>query len=142
MSNTFDITGNLGADARINTGDFGMVANFRIGYTPRKKSGNDWIDAGPTLWFDVSAWGDLAERYGNDLLKGARVRVIGRPGSREHDGKVYTTIRAELIDIEKKAGTSTTGYVASGADPWDDTAPGPDTPPSDPWASAPAEPGW
>lgn len=140
--NEIDITGNLGADARINTGDFGMVAGFSLGFTPRKKSGDDWQDAGPTLWFDVSAWGDLAERYGNDLLKGARVRVVGRIGSREHDGKTYTTIRAELLDVVKKASVGGTGYVASGADPWAPDAPGADTPPSDPWGSAPAEPGW
>ena len=124
---TIDITGNLGADARLNTGDFGLVAGFSLGYTPRKKErGTDnWVDAGPTLWFDVSAWGDLADKYGDALVKGARVRVIGTLGSREHDGRTYTTVRADMLTVipSKNSGTGSTGggflgAASKAADPW------------------------
>ncbi|MFW7414733.1 single-stranded DNA-binding protein [Demequina sp. SO4-18] len=121
-NNTLSITGNLGADPRVNALSSGTVVGFSLGYTPRKKDGDQWVDAGPTLWFDVSVWDDMAEFYADRLHKGTRVTVTGPLGSREHDGKVYTTIRAESMSIEKPRGQSTprptpTSQPASN-DPW------------------------
>jgi len=118
---TLDITGNLGKDARLNNGDFGLVAGFSLGHTPRKKdrATDQWVDAGPTLWVDVSAWGELADKYGNELVKGARVRVIGTVGTREFDGKVYTTVRADMLTvIPKKDGATYRAPAPASNDPW------------------------
>lgn len=130
---TIDITGNLGADARINTAGGSLVAGFTVAYTPRKPQGDDWVDAGPTLWFDVSAWDELADKYGDDLRKGTRVRVIGKLGSREHEGKTYMTVRAEMLKViapKSQPRTSSTHAAASQG-----------YAPADPWATAPASDG-
>jgi single-stranded DNA-binding protein len=51
MANQISVTGNLGADPRVNVGDFGTVLNFGLAYRPRKKDkqSGEWVDAGPTL---------------------------------------------------------------------------------------------
>lgn len=131
MSNTVEITGNLGADCRVKVGDFGTVIGFSLAYTPRKKSGDEFVDAGPTLWFDVSAWGDVGEPHADALSKGTRVTVAGKLGSREYGGKTYMTIRADTLAIE----TVTPRPAGSGAG----------TTARDPWANVPPEteePGW
>lgn len=129
------ITGNLGADARINTAGGSLVANFSLGYTPRKKNANgDFEDAGPTLWFDVSAWNELADKWGDDLVKGARVQVSGTLGSRKHEERVYTTIRAEMLRVipprqdrrpSSASSAASHGYAPASAS-------------TDPWANVPA----
>lgn len=136
-----DITGNLGNNARLNTAGGSLVAGFSLGYTPRKKDATGtWADAGPTLWFDVSAWDELADKWGDHLVKGARVRVCGSLGSREHEGKIYTTIRAEMLTVYPPRGERRSSPAAAAAS----HGYAPSAAASDPWASAPEqqEPAW
>ena len=107
MANQITITGALGRAPALNFTSSGQAAwGFSLAYTPSRKTDNGWEDSGPTLWFDVTAWGadaeDLAQRY-SGVEKG-RATVTGRLGSRtwtNKDGIEQTqmTITADAITI-------------------------------------------
>lgn len=143
ITNHLTITGNVGKDPRVNVGDFGTVLGFGLAFTPRKKDGDEWKDNGPTLWFDVSAWGDLADKYADDVKQGTRITVSGSIGSREHGGVIYTTLRAESLVIESKP--KIPAVAAANYQSTPSSANSGSSAPSDPWASAPFQeegPGW
>lgn len=88
------VVGNLGADCRTNTVSGTAVCNFPVA----GKSG--FGDREQTLWFDCALWGKQAESKLVDYLKkGQLVAVSGELGEREHDGKVYKTLRVEKIRL-------------------------------------------
>lgn len=111
MSNANQITlsGNMGKPAALRFTQSGKpVWGFGLAYTPRRKNGETWEDAGPTIWFDVSVWGDdatdLAERYGDTT---GRATVTGRLGTKEYEGKVSPTITADAVTIHPRRESQT-----------------------------------
>lgn len=50
-----------------------------IAHTPRKKEGNEWVDAGDTLWFQASFWDREAQPIMDAVRKGTLVTVTGQP---------------------------------------------------------------
>lgn len=84
MSNNVAILdGTLGRDVEIKYTTTGKsVANFSIavdnGYGQNKKD---------PFWFNVVAWGPLAEYAGNNLSKGSKVTVYGRLTTRKYTNK-------------------------------------------------------
>lgn len=92
--NSCNFTGNLGKDCRKgNAGDTAVV-NFSIGV----KSGFGTKEQ--TLWIDCALFGRQAEsKLADYLLKGQQVAVSGELGTREHDGKIYLTLRVNSIDL-------------------------------------------
>jgi|JI8StandDraft_1071087.scaffolds.fasta_scaffold76042_3 single-strand DNA-binding protein len=68
---------------------------------------NGFGDKKQTLWFDASGFGKRYEAVCPYLLKGAQVWVAGEQGEREHDGKVYKTLR--LTDLQLVGGKPDTG---------------------------------
>jgi single-strand DNA-binding protein len=109
-----EVTGNVGTDPEIKfydgkNGSFG-VASFSLGYTPREKKGQDWID-GETLWFRVSILGKQAEAITDSVRKGDRVFVVGafkQSSYQAKDGSQKTglEIKAETIGVLPKIGAS------------------------------------
>ena len=104
MANQITITGNMGRPGRLNhTGSGTPVWGFSLAFTPRRKNGETWEDAGPTQWFDVSVWGeegaDLAERYGDAV---GQATVTGRLGTREWEGSTQLMIAADAVTIRPK----------------------------------------
>lgn len=92
--NNWNITGNLGNDCRTNNVNGSSVINFSVAV----KSG--WGDKAQTIWVDCAVWGKQAEgRLSEFLLKGQQVAVTGELGTREHEGKTYTTLRATGVDL-------------------------------------------
>lgn len=66
-----NLIGNLGRDPEARyTADGALVANFPVAVTVRKDE---------TVWVEVTAWGDLAERCHQYLSKGRQVFVRGYP---------------------------------------------------------------
>lgn len=63
---------------------------------------NGFGDKKQTLWFDASGFGKRYEAVAPYLTKGAQVFVMGEQGEREHDGKVYKTLR--LTDLQLVGG--------------------------------------
>jgi single-strand DNA-binding protein len=55
------------------------VVAVDIAHTPRKKEGNDWVDAGDTLWFQASFWDREAQPIMDAVRKGTLVTVTGQP---------------------------------------------------------------
>lgn len=72
---------------------------------------NGFGDKKQTLWFDASGFGKRYEAVAPYLTKGAQVFVIGEQGEREHDGKVYKTLR--LTDLQLVGGKQETGNTSS-----------------------------
>ena len=92
--NLFACTGNLGKDCRTGNAGGTAVVNFPIAV----KSG--WGDKEVTLWFDCALWGKQAESKLVDyLVKGQQVAVTGEMGEREHEGKMYKTLRLHSCDL-------------------------------------------
>lgn len=72
--------GNLVNDPDLRFTEAGRpVSNLRVADTPRIQdpSTGKWSD-GETVYYDVRAWGTLAENVANNLQKGDRIVVEGR----------------------------------------------------------------
>lgn len=86
MTATATITGNLTRDIELKATSTGrMVASFSIAVSKRVQRDGQWID-GPTSYFDVTAWGTLAENVAASAAKGTKVIVTGRLEQQSWDG--------------------------------------------------------
>lgn len=94
---TIEVVGNGGGDAELkyikgSKGDF-AIANLSLAETPRKLINGEWVD-GETVWWKVSATGNLAEWMADTPLKGVKLLVKGDLKTFEYNGR----------DGEKKQG--------------------------------------
>jgi len=128
MANNITLTGSIGRAPSLNfTGSQTPVWGFSLAYTPSRKTDQGWEDSGPTLWFDVTVWGDdatdLAERYTG--VERGRATVTGRLGSRTWTNKegveqTQMTITADAVTIHPKAqrqSTAQTGHHWAATEP-------------------------
>ena len=100
-----EITGNAGGDAELKfikgaKGEF-AIANFSLAETPREFKNGEWVQ-GETVWWKVSATGELAEWLGDTPLKGIKLFVKGDLKQFEYTGrdgnvKQGFEVRAKLI---------------------------------------------
>lgn len=110
--NTVIISGNLTRDVEMRATASGLqVANGRLAVNNRKKNGDEWVD--DPVFIDVVAFGDKAERFGQDGKKGERVYVQGRLSQSEweKDGvkKSKIEVLSDRIEVPNRpAGTSRT----------------------------------
>ena len=83
---TITVVGNLTRDPelRFTTGGRG-TANFGIAVSRRYQVNNGWQEQ--TSFFNIVAWGTLAENAAATLNKGHRVIVTGRLEQRSYDDK-------------------------------------------------------
>lgn len=92
--NVWSFTGNLGGDVKVNKVSDQSVANFRVAV----KSG--YGDKATTIWAGCALWGKQAESKLVDyLLKGQMVAVSGELSMREHDGKLYPSVRVNSVSL-------------------------------------------
>ena len=97
------IMGHVGGDCEIRylpSGD--PVANFSVAYTERWKDKGSGEAKERTTWFQVNAWGKLAEIAGEYVRKGNPVMVEGVPyveswESREGGKRFTLKVRADRI---------------------------------------------
>lgn len=77
----FDLTfeGNVAEQPELRITPSGTaLCKFRVGHnTRRQTSAGEWVN-GPTIWFTVTAWRDLAERIADSVRKGDTVIVNTR----------------------------------------------------------------
>lgn len=102
-----EVVGNAGNDAELkfikgSKGEF-AVANLSLAETPREYKNGEWVQ-GETIWWKVSATGDLAEWMGDTPLKGVKLIVKGELKQFEYTGrdgnlKQGFEIRAKMIGI-------------------------------------------
>lgn len=86
---TITIIGNLTRDPEMRfTGNGRSVASLRVAVSRRYQVNGEWQEQ--SSYFDVTAWGQLADNVASTLHKGNRVVVTGRLEQRE-----YTTQQGE-----------------------------------------------
>lgn len=100
-----EVVGNAGGDAELkfikgSKGEF-AVANFSLAESPREYKNGEWVQ-GETIWWKVSATGDLAEWLGDTPLKGIKLLIKGDLKQFEYTGrdgnvKQGFEIRAKMI---------------------------------------------
>jgi single-strand DNA-binding protein len=79
------LTGNLCADPELTFTPQGTpVANLRLAVTARVRDGDDWRD-GPTSFYRVTCWRQLATHVADTCQKGTRVVVAGRLRIRQYE---------------------------------------------------------
>lgn len=104
------VTGNAGGDGDYCFSPQGKpVLRFSVADNFKRADGTD----GPTTWFDVQAWGPLAELYADKIKRGAYVTVAGRVDLNEweKDGVKHAKLRitAQAIGVAEPRGASGQG---------------------------------
>ena len=104
---TVEVVGNAGSDAELKfikgaKGEF-AIANISIAESPREYKNGEWVQ-GETIWWKVSATGELAEWLGDNELKGTKLLVKGDLKQFEYKGrdgnvKQGFEIRAKMIAV-------------------------------------------
>lgn len=80
MITPITIEGNLTADPRITPRGDGSVANFTVASNDSKYNQQEHrYETTATVFWDISAWGQLADSVMNNLKKGSRVIITGKP---------------------------------------------------------------
>jgi len=117
---------------------FSVVTSRRV----RDKTSGEWSDTDTSFW-DVVAFGQLAENVAESLEKGTAVIVTGRAAQEEweaKDGQKRRSIKVTVEEVapslrwasakisnvsrEHPAGTKSAGGRPADADPWASGAPG------------------
>lgn len=106
------ITGNIGTPPEQKVTSAGVpLTKFRLASTERRldRSTGQWVD-GPTSWYAVSMFRDLAQHAFESLAKGDRVILTGRLRIRNWDNGVKqgtdAEIEADAIGHDLRWGTS------------------------------------
>ena len=101
------IIGHLGRDPEMRYTPSGRpVTNFSV-VTSRSWNTSDGERRTETEWFNIVAWGSLAEICNQYLVKGRQVYIDGRLQSRtweDNDGKRHTSVEVvanEMIMLDK-----------------------------------------
>jgi single-strand DNA-binding protein len=103
------IVGRIGRDPELRFATSGnAVANFSVAVT-RKPNGQE-----ETTWFDCVSFGEQAENYCNDFVKGSRVIVIGRIEIKEYTGKDGVEKKKTQIVVDE-AGLSSRWKKSNGS---------------------------
>jgi len=83
---TITIVGNLTRDPELRFTTSGRAcANLGLAVSRRYQVNNEWTEQ--TSFFNVVAWGPLAENVAASVTKGARVIVFGRAEQRSYETK-------------------------------------------------------
>ena len=133
--NKIIVIGNLGRDPEMRYTPSGQsVTNFSVASSRRYTTANG-EQREETEWFNVSAWGRLAETCNQYLTKGQQVYVEGRLRSRTYqgnDGQTRVSLDINLTEMQmlgrrgdnmNEGGSpygSGSGMSAGGGDPYDD----------------------
>jgi single-strand DNA-binding protein len=110
--NTITLVGRIGQEPELRATSKGDVLNFNVATNERKRNAdNTWSD-GPTSWFRVSAWHDLARHGHASLHRGQQVIVRGvltvREFQVEGGGKSKNAeLRATALGHDLRWGTTT-----------------------------------
>jgi single-strand DNA-binding protein len=125
-----EVVGNAGSDAELKfikgaKGEF-AVANLSLAEAPREYKNGEWIQ-GETVWWKVSATGELAESLADLPLKGVKLIVkgdikefkyTGRDGVEKQGFEIRAKTIAQVITAKRKATPTTTSTQEENAWPF------------------------
>jgi single stranded DNA-binding protein len=117
------------------------VVAVDIAHTPRKKEGNDWVDAGDTIWFQASFWDRDAQPIMDAVKKGTLVTVTGQPELNvysKNDGTPGVSVRIKFgtLGIIPRETSNGQQSAPQGQQGWAQGAPAQPAAP-DAWATTP-----
>jgi single stranded DNA-binding protein len=117
------------------------VVSVDLAHTPRKKEGNDWVDAGDTIWFQASFWDRDAQPIMDAVRKGTLVTVTGQPELNvysKQDGTTGVSVRIKFgtLGIIPRAASNASQNAPQGQQGWAQSAPV--QPAAEPWANQPS----
>lgn len=104
MSNKINLKGLLGGDPELKYTNEGLaIATFNVADTPSKfnQETKKWENVGETVWYRVSAFGNLAESAAADLKKGDQVYVIGTLNFRQWEDKDKNTRESKEVKADE-----------------------------------------
>lgn len=125
---TITVEGFVTKDPELKQHNGKSVIAVDIAHTPRKKDGDQWVDAGETIWFQASFWEKDAEAIAASVRKSTLVTVTGQPELnlyQRQDGTTSATVRIKF---------GTLGIIPRQDRPQPVSAPNAGT--QDSWASA------
>lgn len=117
--NSVTLTGNLTRDPEMRFSQSGLaIANLGMAVNSRRKVGDGQYEDEPNF-FNVTAFGSLAENIGESLTKGVRVTVFGRLRWRQwetDDGQKRSTVEiiAESVAPDLRWATADITKTSSG----------------------------
>lgn len=121
MRTQITLVGRLGRDPESRTYEDNPVCSMAVAVN-RKAKGEEVTD-----WFNVTAWGKLAELCGKYLSKGREVVVVGgfEPRFYEKDGekRISLDVRANEIQFLGEAKTEATQTPTSSSPPSGESGP-------------------
>ena len=114
MPAQISIDGNLVADPDFGVGDNGTSwAHLRLASHERVRRDGDWISTDPEF-YNITLFGPAAENAANELHKGDRVTVQGRPQLETFDRRDGTTGAAVKVYARTITRTPTPDHDADG----------------------------
>jgi single-strand DNA-binding protein len=122
------------------------VVAVDIAHTPRKKEGNDWVDAGDTIWFQASFWDRDAQPIMDAVRKGTLVTVTGQPELnvyQKQDGSPAVSVRIKFgtLGVVPRADNGAGQNANQGQRDWAQPAGGSAGPVSQPQPTSYTQPG-
>lgn len=121
---TITVEGMVSKDPELRTAAGKPVITVDVPHTPRKKDGDQWVDAGDTIWFQAAFWEQDAEAIAATVRKGSIVTVTGFPELnvyKRQDGSPGVTVRIKggtLGVIPKQAKNGAPGAVQQQNNAW------------------------
>ncbi|GAA2754104.1 single-stranded DNA-binding protein [Amnibacterium kyonggiense] len=110
--NTITLVGRIGQEPELRGTSRGEVCSFTLATSDRRRAADgSWSD-GPTSWFRVAAWGDLARHAHASLHRGQQVIVRGivsvQDFQLENGGRSKSVeLRATALGHDLRWGTTT-----------------------------------
>lgn len=99
----------IGKDPEMRLTNSGQaVASLSAAVTPRKKQGDQWVDA-ETQWFRITVFGREAEAVIENYVKGDKIIVTGRFSMSEFVNKDGVTVKTAEVTADGIAKMSTAG---------------------------------
>lgn len=119
---TLTVEGFVTKDPEIRQAGGKPVVSVDVAHTPRKKDGDQWVDAGDTIWFQAAFWERDAQPVMDAVRKGTLVTITGMPEVntyQKQDGTTAVTIRIKgaTIGVIPRAARETQGADAWATDP-------------------------
>lgn len=115
--NTITLVGRIGQEPELRATSRGDVLNFNLATSERRRAADGTWSDGPTSWFRVAAWHDLARHAHASLHRGQQVIVRGVVTVREFESEgggrsKAVELRATALGHDLRWGTTT--YVDAG----------------------------